>query len=329
MEEINKIIEHKLTLLRRYIDSKEADKKLLSLEKSFRMIYANAVHKNMTRTQLLEQMAIAGIQDELNKYIKFINDTDALEEFKRVDIPVELNLFEDTICEFCSMEMIISTDEVSLECPECLNSRYNPAIYQNVEATSRATTSRSKIGNFNPERHFKTWFDRILARESEDELRDKKGNDIVEKIRKTLISKKKSSEHLTIDDIRKVLKELDATHLNKNTSLIAKKITGRGPPRLSDDIFISIYMLFLRVMEARDKLSINNRCNRIYYPYYIAKIMDVILVEEEDRKVLNYVHLHKSNTLASNDLEWEEICDILHELRGKYKPTIISETRYI
>ena len=82
-------------------------------------------------------------------------------------------------------------------------------------------------------------------------------------------------------------------------------------------------------MDARDKISNSCRCNRIYYPYYISKLLSIILDNEEDRKILNYVHLHKESTLSANDAEWAKICEILPCLQNKYQPTINYQNRYI
>ena len=47
--------------------------------------------------------------------------------------------------------------------------------------------------------------------------------DVIKILREDLINKNKSIEHITVDDIRASLKEIKQTHLNKNTTLIAKK----------------------------------------------------------------------------------------------------------
>jgi hypothetical protein len=131
-----------------------------------------------------------------------------------------------------------------------------------------------------------------------------------------------------VDDGRRLLKELNKTNLNKNISLIMKLLTGKGPPQISEDLYQLGYSIFLQVMEARENINFKNRNNRIYYPYYLYKIFDIILESPDDRRLLNYIHLHKNPTLANNDLEWYDICNNVPFLNGKYIPTI-SGIRYI
>jgi hypothetical protein len=63
------------------------------------------------------------------------------------------------------------------------------------------------------------------------------------------------------------------------------------------------------------------RINRNYYPYYIYKIADSILPEDdyENRRILYYIYIQSKETVESDDLNWELICNYIPELT--YKPT--------
>jgi hypothetical protein len=325
MDGVYKQVEYKLNLLSEYgTDKKEVDE----IMKDFQMLYTDVMINIKNKNELLERMANENILDRMDKILETVENEDVLVQYKSIDIPMTVKYVQSDVCDHCAEPMIQSNDRTSYECLDC---NLTKAMFNTLIDTSR-NIPRSKIGNFNPERHFKTWIDRILAKESEDELRVAgipNGEVVIEKIKDSLISRSKSIEHITIDDIRLILKELKITSLNKNTSLIAKKITGRSPPNLTDDQYMRVHSLFVLVMEARDKIDNINKCNRIYYPYYIAKILDLILVDQEQRKILHYIHLHKETTLSSNDVEWSEICNIVPQLEGKYRPTVPSTCRYI
>lgn len=323
MDGIYKQIEYKINLL---YECGKCKSEMLEIMTEFNMIYTEVVVNSLGRDQLLEQMSNENILDRMERVLETVECPDIIKQYKSIDIPMAIKHVQSNICEYCGENLIQSYDKTSYECLDC---NITIPIFNTLIDPSK-NIPRSKIGNFNPERHFKTWIDRILAKEPEDELKigSKEVDHIIEKIKDNLISKSKSIEHITIDDIRLVLKELKMTTLNKNTSLIAKKITGRAPPSLSDDQYMKVHSLFHLVMEARDKISNMNKCNRIYYPFYLTKIFDLILTDEQ-RKLLNYIHLHKETTLSSNDMEWGTICELVPVLKGKYKPTIPCTNRYI
>ena len=327
MDLIHKKIEYKFSLVFGQI-CEDSLQELNDLHMEYLMIYTNIIlSKAPTINCLLQSIVYENIIDRLDKIAHdTIKNNNVLDEYVNVSINHNPVTIQYKLCSICQYEMSLSYDQSYYECLDC-------SIVESIQSgTKERNIPRSRIGNFNPERHFKTWVDRILARESEDELKsadDETGENVINTVKQHLIDKRKSSEHLTIDDIRNVLKEIGKTHLNKNTSLIAKKITGRAPPKLSDQKYMTIYAVFLRVMEARDKISNSTRCNRIYYPFYIWKLFSIYLTTPEERKILNYIHLHKEQTLSSNDKEWCDIIKQLPELKGCYEPTVNSHCRYI
>ena len=331
MDLLHKKIEYKFNIVKDNTKNVNVIKEIKNLFEEYSMIYSNILIKTYSTDKeyinvLLGEITSANIIERLSIYTEHI-DRKSQEEFNKIEIDFPLSNLELKLCSICNVEMIQTYDNKFYECTEC-------SIFESID-TIRVKNNlfpRSKIGNFNPERHFKTWIDRILARESESEIGspdDHNGEKLIKQISSILKSKRMSIEYLTIDDIRMILKEIRRTNLNRNTSLIAKKLTGRSPPKLDENKYQEVYSLFLKIMHVRDELSSNTRCNRIYYPYYISKILSLILKTPEERKILSYVHLHKADTLSSNDIEWEKICKALPELNGKYTPTITQTNRYI
>lgn len=126
---------------------------------------------------------------------------------------------------------------------------------------------------------------------------------------------------MTVENIRKMLKEINRTDLNNCVSLILRKLTGVGPPQISESILLRGEYIFTEAIKIREKVCKKGRINRNYYPYYIYKIFDAILPPNDttNRRILQYIHLQGNDTLANNDSEWESICMELPEI--KWKPT--------
>jgi hypothetical protein len=110
--------------------------------------------------------------------------------------------------------------------------------------------------------------------------------------------------------------------LNKNVSLIMKKLTGIGPPAIPDALAARAENLFTKIIEVGERIRSSDRVNRNYYPYYIYKILDHELPENdlEHRAILYYIYVQSKETVESDDIEFEIICG---ELEGEiaYAPT--------
>lgn len=175
---------------------------------------------------------------------------------------------------------------------------------------------------FGPGLHFDFWWKHILAREPDTELGDSDdpenlhGEKVIDQLYDLAINEKRIM--LSVFDIRQFLKKIKRSDLNKNASLILKKLTGIPPPEISDDIKQQIKTLFLKVID----LTTCSVSQRQYYPYYIYKIIDSVIPESdtETRKILSYIHLQSETTLKIVDEQWLSICDYLFEF--SYKPTV-------
>lgn len=238
-------------------------------------------------------------------------------------------------CTDCRQEMVVSADTSELECPGCrrchplLGTIFDDSQYYNQEG------QKAKSGSFNPNRHFRFWMDRILAREPEEELGEKDdpantcGEHLLASLRTLVRRDRKILQLLTVDDVREMLKALGRTDLNKNVPLILKKLTGIGPPSLPEAICQRVEKLFSQAIEIGARIRPKGRTNRSYYPFTIYKLLDAILPENdyEHRRVLCYVYFQGELTLNKNDEEWREICAELGEIT--WTPTDPTKvTRY-
>jgi hypothetical protein len=230
-------------------------------------------------------------------------------------------------CFLCANDMLLDSNRSELRCNQCgmirelIGTVFDDMQFYNQEG------QKTKSGTFNPNRHFQFWWIHILAKESEEELGDKKdpnnlyGEKVLKQIKKIIVRDHKILQLLTVTDIRMILREIEKTDLNKNIPLILKKITGIGPPNIPDHISIRVENLFTKAIEIGEQIRQHKRINRNYYPYYIYRIIEAITTEKdiELRRVLFYIYIQSKETVESDDLDWERICKELKEI--KYKPT--------
>jgi len=231
------------------------------------------------------------------------------------------------ICEMCGNDMEIDSIKSELICHVC--SMIKPLIGISFENIQFHTHEGQKIknGSFNPNRHFHFWWIHILAREDDTEISEDIHDDLFEQLHEIIKRDKKILRMLTIIDVRNMLKEIKKSELNKNISLILKKLTGISPPSIPEEIEIRVENIFTKVIETCESIKRESRINRNYYPYYIYKIIDSIIPEEdfENRRILYYIYIQSKETVEEDDVEWEQICNFIPELT--YKPT--DRTEYL
>lgn len=232
-------------------------------------------------------------------------------------------------CADCNAEMIIDPDRSELRCLTCGAVReLDGTVFDDAQFYSQEG-QKAKSGTFNPNRHFLFWWTHILAREPEEELGDPNdadnlyGEKLLEHLRTIIRRDQKILRLLTVNDVRAMLREIGRTNLNKNVPLVLKKLTGVGPPSPPDSLGLKVEKLFSKAIEIGERLRSADRTNRNYYPFYIGKILDCILPEnDENRRILYYIYLQSDDTVRKDDDEWEAICDEMDDGDGiTYKPT--------
>ena len=231
-------------------------------------------------------------------------------------------------CPSCHINMMIDANRSELHCQSCGHIRelvgtvFDDFQFYNQEG------QKAKSGTFKPNRHFQLWWSHILAREPEEELGDKKdldnqyGEKLITDLRKLIENNTGIIlRRLTVDNIRDMLMKIGKTQFNKNVPLILKKLTGIAPPHLPDTLAVRVENLFTKAIEISEEVRRKDRVNRNYYPYYIYKILEQILPEDdyESRRILFYIYIQSDTTVRSDDRDWEEICKKLVEI--SYVPT--------
>lgn len=231
------------------------------------------------------------------------------------------------LCPTCGGDMAVDAGRSELRCGDCGTVRELVGTVFDDSQFYSQEGQKAKSGTFNPNRHFQFWWMHLLAREPEEEIGDKDdpdnvyGERLLESLRAIVARDRKILRLLTVNDVRAMLREVGRTDLNKNVPLIMKKLTGVGPPQVSDAIAVRVENLFTKAIEIGERVRRAGRVNRNYYPYYIYKILDQLVPEEdsETRRVLYYIFIQSKDTVEADDADWEQICLELSELT--YVPT--------
>lgn len=224
-------------------------------------------------------------------------------------------------CMQCGETMEINSSQSQMKCYKCGRIyRLVGTVFadkQNYGGTSGATKT-SKHGGYNPNRHFRFWINRILARENKV---FPQGD--LDKIRYVITR----DGDVTINCIRmrRILQEVKLTKYNSHCSLLIKLFTGVSPPQPTFNELRVISIKFNKIMDIFEQIK-TNEDHRAYYPYWIYKIIEWDFRALPDKiKILDYIYLQSEDTLAERDQTFEEIClrakpeDDLH-----YSPTIIG-----
>lgn len=241
-------------------------------------------------------------------------------------LPIEKVNYEQ--CIVCGAHMVVDPIKSELKCPisncgtvkELVGTVFDDSQFYSQEG------QKAKSGTFNPNRHFQLWWTHLLAREPEESIGNKSdpenlyGEKYLNRMMSIIKRDNKVLRLITVDDVRSMLSECGLTDLNKNVSLIMKKLTGIGPPNIPDSIAVRAENLFTKAVEIDETIRRSNRSNRNYYPFYIHRILDSILPENdsENRRMLYYIYIQSQDTVESDDLDWERICSQLTEI--KYVP---------
>lgn len=239
------------------------------------------------------------------------------------------------VCDECNSEMVIDHERQEAICS---NSRCSACkkidVYVAQVGQFGQENQKLKTGKFLPDRHLKSWLMHIQAKEDDSELSgspdDPIGEKLIDKIRSILL---KDREILRLVDpykIRNILKRLDKTKLNKNISKIMKRLTGIGPPSLSDEIVSKVSGIFSRIVEIHERIHPVDKPNRNFYPYYIFKILELILPEndKETRRILFYIYLQANRTLSASDDSFRQILNEMNKENPSLGYKFIPTNRY-
>ena len=175
---------------------------------------------------------------------------------------------------------------------------------------------RYKHAGYEPSKHCKAWLERIQARET-NTITESQLKKIDACIRRDGITNKK---RLSIEQLRRYLKDTDLTELNEHVALIKRLVTGIAPPQLTYAETQDITNSFSKAVKAYNIIRPMNKSNMLFYPFLLWKLIDMHVEDRTKRKcLLSFIHLQGTQTLIQNDQIWAEICKITPGFH--YRPT--------
>ncbi len=202
-------------------------------------------------------------------------------------------------------------------CRKCGHVYYIPGLKSYVSTYTDTVRVNNKTF-----RHKHEWLVRILGNEPEAEIstpEDPSGETLIMQVTATLQKKNVLLKLATIKDVRAALSDLGRTALNNNAAQILRRVTGRGPPLISDQIIGRLNFLFPRIIQIKSTTKM--RKNKSYYPFIIARLLNILLDDHDydNRRVFFYIHHQSAETTETNEAEWYLKCQIFPHLLF-YKP---------
>lgn len=247
--------------------------------------------------------------------------------YESIPIDTEITIKEYTLCNLCGTEMNLFPAESELRCPNencsfvlCLKGMtFDDTVHSSSDAGSL------KRGAYETTRHCKYHLDRILGLKNPNltqSIKDKIENWMKKNgysvLRKTFKPKV----------CRRCLKEIDETWLNEFVPFICQMVTGNSPGRLFQDEMNKVYIYFDKAATAfKEIMGSDERSNLKYYPFFIFKILELILKDDKDRfiSIVENIHFQQEKTIISNDKIWEKICskvqETIQEIEFKFRKT--------
>ncbi len=218
-------------------------------------------------------------------------------------------------CE-CGNIMQVMTGSSEMVCDNCgYLYELKGTVFSDEQFYSQEGT-RYKHAGYEPSKHCKCWLERIQARET-NTINKKQLNRIEACIRRDGITNKK---RITIEQLRRYLKDTGLTELNEHVALIKRLITGIAPPQLTYAETQDITNSFSKAVKAYNIIRPSNKSNMLFYPFLLWKLIEMHVSEYSKRKsLLSFIHLQGTQTLIQNDQIWASICDITPGFQ--YRPT--------
>ena len=276
-----------------YFDTKDIVEKCKIIDKYMQVL----ISQNFL-TNINEIATIIGVHNSAK--IKLYWDTPLDTNVKKVDYK---------ICPSCDGKVTIDPLNSELRCFKC---NYTLVLKGTVFEESNMYMSEGtliKRGAYETSRHCRYHLERILAIKNPNIPKY-----LVPKIHDWL--RRNNFAYLKLvrcPDLRRCLKEIKETKYNEHVPFIRQTISGISPERLFHNEICQLYIYFDKAVTVFNGKKRGERANLKYYPYFIFKIIEMILHKPEDRRrlqsIVDCIHFQRDSTIVSNDRLWSEICD--------------------
>lgn len=231
------------------------------------------------------------------------------QKYNEVKMDTDVKKIDYKICPVCSSKMTIYPTQSEIRCGQCDFTFLLKGIVFDETNMYTSDGTLTKRGSYETSRHCRYHLERILAIKSINNIET-----LTEKIVKWLRQNNyKYFKLVTCRDLRRCLKDIKETRYNEHIPFLRQLICGVSPERLFHHEMRIVYIYFDKAAVTFDKIRFGVRANLKYYPYFIFKIIEMILNTPEDQKrlssIVDCIHFQRDNTIVSNDRLWKEICE--------------------
>lgn len=257
----------------------------------------------------------------LNDVVQSLKEYTMRTKYNNVDVQLLFKMYYNTpvdtdvqkldykSCPNCQGKMNVHPQHSELRCTKCPLSMLLKGTVFDEHALFTNDGNLSKRGAYETSRHCKYHLERILAIKNPN-ITDEVWAKIHAWLRRNNF---KYLKLVTCPDYRRCLKEIKETRLNEHIPFIRQFISGVSPERLFHHEMRLLYIYFEKAVTAFNKIKEGERANLKYYPYFIFKIIEMILSRDEDKhrlqSIVDCIHFQRNDTIVANDRLWNEICD--------------------
>jgi hypothetical protein len=192
------------------------------------------------------------------------------------------------ICSRCDKEMDMTPSTSQSFCRKCgLVEKLDGTVFED-EQFYHQEGKRTKHGNYEANKHCKIWVERIQARESKEIPQA-----LITKLKKCIVRDSIIDlDRVTCELIRDWLRQIRRTKFNEHVPLIRKLLTGKVPSQLTDIELRKLGISFDKVITVFGKIKPPEKTNCPYHPYFIYKILELMIDEcGRKRELLSCIHL--------------------------------------
>lgn len=213
-------------------------------------------------------------------------------------------------CPNCRVQYIIDYNQSALICSECNEYKQLVGVILDDTNTIISDGTILKKNSYKPSVHCVNHINDLLGKKYPTQL-----DGVIKKIKNWYYEHNINENNANGKNIRVCLKDIKETKYNRFTPSIVRYLSGRNEELLSSSEIEHINEKFNQCINIMN-ISTDKKKNIKYYPYYIFKIIEDLLVNDQERlkKIASVIHFQSDNTRSKNDIEWKYICDTLGDI---------------
>lgn len=233
--------------------------------------------------------------------------------YNNISVELIIKKIDYKKCPLCGYKTTLYPAQSEIRCtsPSCDYTMYMKGIVFDDQIQQENRIQKRSL--YETSRHCSYHLDRILAI---------KVLNNIEHLKEKILNWATKNNHkylklLSCKDYRRCLKDIGETKYNEHVPFLRLKISGVSPDRLYHHEKNQVKMYFEIAVSAFNKLYNNTKTNLRYYPYFIFKIIEIILSAPENHRrflsIADCIHFQRDGTIITNDNIWQSICEEVQE----------------